>query len=168
LIHNNYFLHFLKKYISIIFLFLWIFIQGIACMNTLQLWVHKKNEQKRKVNYFVTIPKSNWKTIKKINADEIEINGKRFDVKLIEFKNHQLILFGHYDTRENEIVKQHTDFEKKKQDQNKSASFAFLFYEKIENPILYHPKDWISKTENLIKETVLKGNVEEWFIPPRA
>jgi hypothetical protein len=137
-------------------------------MNTLQLWVHKKNEQKRKVNYFVTIPKSNWKTIKKINADEIEINGKRFDVKLIEFKNHQLILFGHYDTRENEIVKQHTDFEKKKQDQNKSASFAFLFYEKIENPILYHPKDWISKTENLIKETVLKGNVEEWFIPPRA
>ena len=161
-------MHFLKKQVSIIFLFLWIFIQGIACMNTLQLWVHKKNEQKRKVNYFVTIPKSNLRNIKKVNADEIEINGKRFDVKFIEFKNHELILFGHYDTRENEIIKQHTDFEKKKQDQKQSASFAFLFYEKIENPILFHPKYWITKTENQMNETILKGNIVERFIPPKA
>ena len=161
-------MQFLKKQVSIIFLFLWILIQGIACMNTLQLWVHKKNEQKRKVNYFVTIPESNWKSIKKVNVDEIEINGKRFDVKFVEFKKHELVLFGHYDTRENEIVKQHTDFEKKKQDQKQSDSFAFLFYEKIENPILFHPKDWISKTENLMDETVLKRNVDGRFIPPKA
>jgi hypothetical protein len=143
-------------------------IQSIACMNTLLLWIHKKNERKSKLNYFVTIPQSNWKNIKKIGDDEIEINGDRFDVKFIEFKNHQLILFGHYDKKENEFVKKHTDFEKKKQEQKKTPSFSFLFYQIMENPVINPIKNWISKTENRYTENLLEGNLEGMFIPPKG
>jgi hypothetical protein len=143
-------------------------IQGMAFMNAIQLWAHKRHEQKRKVNYFVTISQSNWRNIKKINDDEIEINGDRFDVKFIELKNHKLTLYGHYDKEENDIVKQHSDFNKKKQEQKHTPSFTFLFYEKIENPMINPLKNWISKTENHYTENLLKGKLNGIFIPPKT
>ncbi len=94
-----------------------------------------KNIQKHKNNIVLSFTNQEWQELKKVRADEIEINGKLFDIQSLQKSKNRIVIYGHYDTKEDQLKELSQDLKKKsKQIEKQSIAFSLLF---CETPITY-------------------------------
>jgi hypothetical protein len=94
-----------------------------------------KNIQKHKNNIVLSFTYQEWQELKKVRADEIEINGKLFDIQSLQKSKDQIVIYGHYDTKEDQLKELSQDLKKKsKQIEKQNVAFSLLF---CETPITY-------------------------------
>ena len=95
-----------------------------------------KNIQKHKNNIVLSFTNQEWQQLKKVRANEIEINGKLFDIQSLHKSKDQIVIYGHYDTKEDQLISLSKQLKKKSQQTEKQDSaFSILF---LESPIHYH------------------------------
>lgn len=155
-----------NKYFSAVLLFLWILIQSNSIIQSIHLIQHKKRELQKKENYKVIINKNEWNSIKQISKNEVEINGKMFDVKSITLINNKLILLGHFDEHEDYLISQQKTTKEKVIKQ--STLFVFLFYQNIESISLFKEKIVVSRIPLKYKETTLMNVMNKDIPPPKV
>jgi len=103
-------------------------------MNSCMIWSHlgiqnhKRDEKKsKKKNIYVTLTSADWAHIEKVHADEIKIYGKMFDVKSVFIEKGQVVVYGHYDVKEDRLLAQAKDVDSKKNQLKKSSNVSVLF-----------------------------------------
>ena len=82
-----------------------------------------KNIQKHKNNIVLSFTNQEWQQLKKVRANEIEINGKLFDIQSLHKSKDQLISLS------KQLKK------KSQQTEKQDSAFSILF---LESPIHYH------------------------------
>jgi|688.fasta_scaffold846253_2 hypothetical protein len=106
---------------------------------------HKIEEKKsKKQNIYVTLKSTDWAHIEKVNDDEIKIHGKMFDVKSIFIEKGQVVVYGHYDVKEDRLLAQAKDVDSKKNQLKKSTNINVLFC----NDIIDFSLDKIGYSQN--------------------
>ena len=90
---------------------------------------YEHSEAKTKQNSYFTISYSQWKQAKKIKDDEILLNGKMFDVKSINFTEESVILYGHFDQKEDTLLAKAKEHNSRNTDEIKSLKVPLLFFE---------------------------------------
>jgi hypothetical protein len=100
-------------------------------VNKMLMHQHKQVEKKsKKKNIYLTFSAADWQNIEKINEEEIRIQGKMFDLKSIRFVGNEVVVYGHFDIKEDKLLAHAKDIEKKKQDQKKNNHYdQGLFFE---------------------------------------
>lgn len=89
---------------------------------------HKRVEKKsKKQNIYVTLTSTDFAHIEKVNEDEIKIYGKMFDVKSVFIEKGQVVVYGHYDVKEDRLLAQAKDVDSKKNELKKSTNISVLF-----------------------------------------
>lgn len=89
---------------------------------------HKIEEKKSKrKNIYINLTSADWPHIEKVNDDEIKIYGKMFDVKSICIEKGQVVIYGHYDVKEDRLLVQAKDLDSKKNELKKSTNINVLF-----------------------------------------
>lgn len=98
--------------------------QGCFIISHLQIGFHKEHmkEEGGKQNTFLVFSSEEWNMVTHVNDDEVLLDGKMFDVKAIDLRHGQVIVYGHYDTKEDMLLAQAKDLQKKNQDQKNSDS----------------------------------------------
>jgi hypothetical protein len=94
---------------------------------------HKIIEKKsNKNNIYLTLSSIEWAHIKKVNDNEINICGKMFDIKTVIIDKSQVVVYGHYDVLEDDLLANAKDLQKKKNDQKKNnVNDNTLFFEEV-------------------------------------
>lgn len=112
-------------------LILFVSIQASFLVNKMLIHQHKQAEKKsKKKNIYLTFSAADWQKIDKINGEEIRIQGKMFDLKSVRFVGNEVIVYGHFDIKEDNLIAHAKDMEKKKQDQKKNSQYDLgLFIE---------------------------------------
>jgi hypothetical protein len=89
---------------------------------------HKIEEKKsKKQNVYITLTTADFAYIEKVNDDEIKIHGKMFDVKSVFIEKGQVVVYGHYDVKEDRLLVQAKDVDSKKNELKKSTNISVLF-----------------------------------------
>lgn len=97
-----------------------------------QIHQHRKREhsaQSRHKNLYHTLSYTQFMQVKRIAKDEIIIEGKMFDVKLIEYSKEGVILFGHFDQEEDGLLAKAKEHESRKENKLKNYKAPLLFIE---------------------------------------
>ncbi|HMT34359.1 MAG TPA: hypothetical protein PKC41_00795 [Chitinophagaceae bacterium] len=127
-------------------LILFISIQGSFILNHLGLQHHKQSEKKAtKKNIYLSFSTKEWQKVEKVNDEEIRIQGKMFDLKSIQFKQDRVVVYGHYDVKEDKLLANAKALEKKKQEQKKSASNDYHLFFEISNTTILKTSIVLSK-----------------------
>ena len=73
--------------------------------------------------------------------DEILIDGKMFDIKAITFEPNAVVLYGHFDQKEDGLFAKSKDHESRKEGKLKSYKIPLLFVEDFKTPetLVYQP-----------------------------
>lgn len=120
-----------KSSIANILLILFISIQGVLLLGKWQIIRHKQtiHHTKVKKNIWLTFSYDQWQSVEKMNASEIRIEGKMFDIKSLRFNKNQVLVFGHFDSKEDRLLAKERDLQKKNKSQNSLTQDLQLFYE---------------------------------------
>ncbi len=118
-------------------LMLFISMQANSILNYIGIQKHKQMEKEsREKNICLSFTVSTWHNIEKVNEDEIRINGKMFDVKTVQVQKGKIIVFGHYDDKEDELIANAKNMEKKKSEHKKNTKIDnTLFFEDIKTVV---------------------------------
>ena len=129
-----YTLRFEKRHIAFILLILFGLNQSATWYYAAQIHQHRQDERKSKhSNAFFAISYPQFQKAKRITKDEILIDGKMFDIKSITFEYDAVMLYGHFDQKEDRLLAKANHHESKKEDKVKSFKIPFLYVEEIEN-----------------------------------
>jgi hypothetical protein len=129
-----YTLRFEKRHIAFILLILFGLNQSATWYYAAQIHQHRQAERKSKHrNAFFAISYSQFQKAKRMAKDEILIDGKMFDIKSITFEHDAVILYGHFDQKEDRLLAKANHHESKKGDKVKSFKIPFLYVEEIEH-----------------------------------
>ena len=106
---------------------------------------HKIEEKKsKKQNIYITLTSADFAHLEKVNDDEIKIHGKMFDVKSVFIEKGQVVVYGHYDIKEDRLLAQAKDVDSKKNELKKSSNISVLFC----NDIIDFSLDKIGYSQN--------------------
>lgn len=93
---------------------------------------HRKSELKSKhTNAYYTFTYSQFQKAKRMAKDEILIDGKMFDINTITFEHNRVILYGHFDQKEDRLLAKSKDHESKKESRTKNFKVSFLYFENL-------------------------------------
>lgn len=98
---------------------------------------HKKTEKKSsKININLSFSIDEWQQVEKENEDEIRIQGRMFDIKSIRFEHDHVSVYGHFDTKEdNLIAKSKEDHKKGEQKKGSNPDHQTLFFQEYITPV---------------------------------
>ena len=135
-------------------LILFISIQGGSLLNHAGLYHHKQVEKNgSKKNIYLSFSTKDWQQVEKVNDDEIRIHGKMFDLKSIHFIQDSVIVYGHYDKKEDKILAHANELEKKKHEQKKQAAPDYnLFFEETNVVVPNSISFYVKKDYSLFKQ----------------
>lgn len=122
-------------HIALFLLLLFALNQSATWFNATQIHYHRQQERLNKyphINQILTLTYSQFKKAKKMETDEIMLEGRMFDVKSIQFTHHEVILVGHFDSKEDGLLAKAKEHESKNEKQNKSFKIPLLFIESYE------------------------------------
>lgn len=130
-------------------LILFVSMQGSFILNYFGVQKHKETEKKsRKKNISLSFTTSAWHNVEKVNEDEIRIHGQMFDVKSVQIQENKIIVFGHYDDKEDELIANVKNMEKKKGEHKKNTNIDnTLFFEDVKGSLaniytVFHDRDY--------------------------
>lgn len=110
--------------------------QGTILLHITLLSVHKKETQNKlnKLSSFQVLEFSTeeWNTLIVKNGKEIEFNRKMFDIHHITYSRNMVQVHGHFDEKEDFMLKDIKGHQKKQAQKGSSFAFAFLYFEDIE------------------------------------
>ncbi len=92
-----------------------------------QSYVQSEIQQQQNL-YKIEISKQTWARVKRISADEIELNGKLFDIQSIHISTGKVIITGCFDKTEDKLIAVSKGFEKKEQNIEKQVSFFNILF----------------------------------------
>lgn len=120
---------------------LFISIQAVLLLGKWQIIRHKQIEKHAKVNrnIWLTFSKEQWQSVEKMNETEIRIAGKMFDIKSQIFQNNQMLVYGHFDTKEDILLLKERDLQKKNRGHTSTTQDLQLFYEEPIAPSFHSP-----------------------------
>jgi hypothetical protein len=129
------------------------------------IWIsHKKNNQKNnKQNIELVFSKSQWEQCTKLGAKEILIQGKMFDVYSTFVTDFQVIVKGHFDTKEDLLIAKYKSDQEKKI--TKHCFSCFFYHEEISCYQLPFVEQ-VQNTFHNLKETKNVSNTFDIEIPP--
>lgn len=160
----------ISKILSFCFLIIFGATLLLNTLSLLSIASHKERVrheiQFSKKNTYLFFTKEKWEQIEKIDDDEINVNGKMFDIKSIQVTSTIVEICGHYDTKEDNLLAQSKESEK--QLIKKVSFFQPYFFEKIE---IFKSKKVVILNEKGSKgmiNDILKGYLQCFEQPPRA
>lgn len=121
------------RYIAFILLLLFGASQSSTWLFSFQINQHRKQERRdvykhNKENRVLTY--SEYNKLKFIEEKEILLEGKMFDIESVDFNENEVILHGHFDSKEDALLAKAKQKDSEKQE-NKSSKFPILFFENI-------------------------------------
>lgn len=84
---------------------------------------------KSKANRVLVLTQAQWDEAEKVRSDEIRLHGKLFDIKSMHQTKGQVLLYGHFDTKEDGLQATARALDEQNQMLKKSGFFAFFFFE---------------------------------------
>ncbi len=82
-----------------------------------------------KANRILLLTQEQWEKAEKVKVDEIRLNGKLFDIKSMHCEKGQVILYGHFDTKEDRLLASSRMLDDQQNVIKKSGFTAFFFFE---------------------------------------
>ncbi len=165
-------LYSIKGNIATVLLILFIGFQLIGIVVNTNIQHHRNreqscNEEHAKKNHYFKLNINQWTEVKIINKNEILLNGKMFDVKSIQFINDQVVIYGHYDSKEDRLLANAKDVNSKKQALQKTFKIAVMFCDEIVEYCIQKTYSFKNNhTQNLISGLLLM-NLPTDYPPPR-
>lgn len=132
-----------KTIIANFLLILFMVVQCSFNFNTWRLLRHHAIDKNNRAQHTVLrFALSEWQSIEKVNDDEIKVNNRMFDIRSISVEEHEVIVTGHFDKEEDEILAD-TDASHKKDACKKTEKFQTeLFLETIDEPLARSNPDY--------------------------
>jgi hypothetical protein len=125
----HYTLRLEKRHIAFILLILFGLNQSASWYYAAQIHQHRQAERKSKHrNAFFTFSYSQFQKAKRMAEDEILIDGKMFDIKSITFEDDAVVLYGHFDQKEDQLLAMSDKAEEKKNQSKKVDGFDFTLF----------------------------------------
>jgi len=91
----------------------------------------KKNIGSSKANRVLLLTQAQWDKAEKQGSDEVRLNGKMFDIKSIQQQNGHVLLYGHFDSKEDALLAKARAMDEQQKILKKSGFFAFFFFEEL-------------------------------------
>lgn len=145
----------LRHRIATFLLIFFLVSQGTILLHSILLSAHKK-ETRLKLSKLASyqileFSKEEWNTLFTKKSKEIEINHHMFDIHHISYVRNMVQVHGHFDEKEDFMLKDIKGHQKKQAQKGSSFAFAFLYFEDIKqisffNALNYTPYS-ISLTE---------------------
>jgi hypothetical protein len=98
----------------------------------------------------LTFSKEAWRQLKKIGRDEIELDGKMFDVKSIQKNESEIKVIGHYDTKEDALVAKCDSSHKDNSLKKSSFTSLLLFVETMDAFNFFKAKNYTTYNDSFI------------------
>ncbi len=129
-------MHARKGNIATVLLILFSIIQSIGLIYNYNIELHRHNEHSNenfsaKKNQFISLTLKEWSMVRKVNKDEILLNGKMFDVKSITYKQNNVLVYGHFDSKEDQLLSKSRDANSKKNELQKTVKISILYCDEL-------------------------------------
>ena len=129
-------MHTRKGNIATVLLILFSIIQSIGLIYNYNIELHRHNEHSNenlsaKKNQFISLTFKEWSLVRKVNKDEILLNGKMFDVKSITYKQNNVLVYGHFDSKEDQLLSKSRDANSKKNELQKTVKISILYCDEL-------------------------------------
>ena len=129
-------MHAKRGNIATVLLILFSIIQSIGLIYNYNIELHRHNQHSNvnfsaKKNQFITLTLKEWSMVRKVNKDEILLNGKMFDVKAISYKHDNVLVYGHFDSKEDQLLSKSREADSKKNELQKTVKISILYCDEI-------------------------------------
>ena len=122
----------IRRIISVGLLSLFVCLQTAPLLLNYFIQVHKqlvRQEIKNRTQLVsFSLTKQEWENSVKHGSSEIELNGKMFDLKEVAFTSEKVIITGHFDHEEDQMIKVAKGVEKKDQRSENSVAFQTILF----------------------------------------
>ena len=78
-------------------------------------------------------------SLNKVKASEVKVADQMFDFVAYEIEGDDIVLFGHYDKKEDKLHKNLADSQSHNQQLSKSVCFSFLYFQEYSFPVFSIP-----------------------------
>ena len=156
----------IRSFISCSLIVLFVFAQLMPLVMNICIQQHyaaKLFQNKKQVQ--LQFSAKEWASFRLVKKNEVIIHGKMFDVKTVALIEDQVFVTGHYDTKEDKLVKLEKETKRKGIAIEKQLSFfTALFFEEHENYNFF--KQYISQKYYATKTTQFSDKHILADIPP--